>query len=169
MYYRSIYHSPIGVLTLIASDDSLLGLWMEGQKYHCAGFENCPLYMDDHPVLIRAGQWLDVYFSGAKPTAPPFPLCPRGSEFQETVWRALRQIPYGQTTTYGELTRVVGCRSAQAVGGAIAHNPISIIIPCHRVLGSNGSLTGYAGGEARKVWLLEHEGTSLQFRDFAGK
>ena len=114
------------------------------------------------PALADAAHWLDVYFSGHEPDFTP-PLHPAGTPFQRTVWALLGQIPYGETTTYGALAQTLAARgglasmSAQAVGGAVGHNPISLMIPCHRVVGTNGSLTGYGGGIARKVKLLELE------------
>ena len=169
MFYRFQYASPIGKLTLVISDHGLHGLWMEDQKYFASGFHGQLLPGENHPMFAPVRNWLDAYFYGNNPGIPDFPLVPQGSAFRQTVWSALLQIPYGQAATYGQIAKMIGCRSAQAVGGAIGHNPISIIIPCHRVLGSDGSLTGYAGGKARKLWLLEHEGISVQLRNFAGK
>ena len=107
---------------------------------------------------MQARVWLDRYFAGQRTVANELPLAPQGSAFRKRVWRVLCEIPYGQTVTYGEIARQLSVNSAQAVGGAVGHNPISIIIPCHRVLGADGSLTGYAGGLAAKQWLLRHEG-----------
>ena len=114
------------------------------------------------PILMDTKRWLDVYFTGREPDFTP-PLHPTGSPFRQTVWQLLLEIPYGQTTTYGELAKRLECgrMSAQAVGGAVGHNPISIIVPCHRVVGTNGSLTGYAGGLDRKIRLLEIEQTDM--------
>ena len=122
---------------------------------------------DGLPVFDAARDWLARYFAGEKPMPSELPLCPIGGEFRQRVWRLLCQIPYGETTTYGALARALAAQmgrpsmSSQAVGGAVGHNPISIIIPCHRVVGSGGSLTGYAGGIAAKLRLLEHEGVEL--------
>lgn len=159
------YDSPVGMLTLAASDDGLKGIWMEGQKYFGssldAGLEPCACE-NDH--LRQACAWLDDYFAGGNPSRDDLVLAPTGSEFRQVVWRLLCEIPLGEVRTYGELAKEAACRmgkarmSAQATGGAVGHNPISIIIPCHRVVGANGSLTGYAGGIARKLQLLEHEG-----------
>ena len=122
---------------------------------------------DGLPVFDAARDWLARYFAGEKPMPSELPLCPIGGEFRQRVWSLLCQIPYGETTTYGALARALAAQmgrpsmSSQAVGGAVGHNPISIIIPCHRVVGSGGSLTGYAGGIAAKLRLLEHEGVEL--------
>ncbi len=153
------YESPFGRIFLAGEGDFLTGLWFDGQKY----FPNLPAERTETPVLRQTESWLDRYFAGEQPEADELPLAPKGSEFQQQVWRLMRRIPYGQTVSYAELSRqIAGLRglehmSAQAVGGAVGHNPISIIQPCHRVLGSDGSLTGYAGGLRRKAWLLELE------------
>lgn len=160
MIYTLYYDSPIGRLLLAERDGSLIGLWMEGQKYFPELSGDC---RQPTPVLQKAVQWLDRYFRGEKPQIRELPLAPEGSSFRREVWDILCTIPYGQTTTYGriaaELSRRRGtaAMSAQAVGGAVGHNPISIIIPCHRVVGTDGSLTGYAGGLEQKKWLLDFE------------
>ena len=162
MMVKTDYASPLGTLTLASDGENLTGLWMAGQKYFAAGTPaNLPV-RDDLPVFMQARDWLDRYFAGERPAVCELPLAPQGSAFRQSVWRILCEIPYGQTVTYGEIAKRLGVRSAQAVGGAVGHNPISIIIPCHRVLGSDGSLTGYAGGVDKKIWLLTHEGA--QFR-----
>ena len=161
MQYISYYDSPIGRLLLAADDIGLTGLWMEDQKYFARGLDE-ERQEGDTPVLTQAKAWLDVYFSGREPERE-IPLHLRGSEFQLAVWRILRAIPYGKTMTYGQIAgqlaaeRGLSRMSAQAVGGAVGHNPVSIIVPCHRVVGADGSLTGYAGGIQRKTWLLELE------------
>ena len=145
------YPSPVGTLYLTADAGGLTGIWMHPEK------------TEDFPVLEQAKQWLDGYFSG-NPTEISFPLNPRGTAFQRQVWALLLTIPYGETTTYGALAREMAARagkekmSAQAVGQAVGANPISVLIPCHRVVGANGKLTGYAGGLDKKEWLLRHEG-----------
>jgi O-6-methylguanine DNA methyltransferase len=153
---------------MLASDgESLTGLWLEGQKYFAATVTEKMTEKADLPVFAAAENWLDRYFSGKKPAAAELPLAPGGGEFRRTVWSILCQIPYGEVITYGEIAREMAGRmkkermSSQAVGGAVGHNPISVIIPCHRVVGANGSLTGYAGGVEKKLWLLEHEGTDM--------
>ena len=145
------YPSPVGTLYLTADEGGLTGIWMHPEK------------TEDFPVLAQAKLWLDSYFSG-NPEEITFPLNPHGTVFQEQVWEILLTIPYGQTTTYGaialEMARRCGKEkmSAQAVGQAVGANPISILIPCHRVVGAGGKLTGYAGGLDKKSWLLQHEG-----------
>ena len=166
MYFCVPYSSPVGRLTLASGGDALSGLWLEGQKYF--GGSLGPLETrEDLPVFEQVKTWLDRYFARARPDPAELPLAPVGSEFRQEVWRLLLRIPYGKVTTYGalskELARLLGRphMSAQAVGGAVGHNPISIIIPCHRVVGADGSLTGYAGGVEIKRKLLELEGADL--------
>lgn len=152
---------------LAAREDALVGLWLDGQKYFL-GSLNAPMTEQaGHPVLVEAQAWLDRYFAGEKPELTELKLAPTGSEFRRAVWEILCQIPYGEVTTYGEISRAAAAKfsrrqmSAQAVGGAVGHNAISIIIPCHRVVGADGSLTGYAGGIDKKIWLLTHEGVDM--------
>lgn len=167
MYYRTSYDSPVGPLMLASDGTSLTGLWMEGQKYFGGAIREELVQRDDLPVFAMTRTWLERYFARERPDPSELPLAPRGGEFRQAVWELLCQIPYGELTTYGHLTKEMAARlgrasmSAQAVGGAVGHNPISIIIPCHRVVGSGGSLTGYAGGIAAKLRLLEHEGVEL--------
>lgn len=150
------YESPLGSILLAADQTGLTGLWFVGQKYF-PSFSDSDFFENETPVLTEAKHWLSLYFSGKEPDFLP-PLHPQGSSFRQAVWNVLLTIPRGQTMTYGEIARRLNVRSAQAVGGAVGHNPISILIPCHRVVGSDGSLTGYAGGLARKEWLLHLEG-----------
>ena len=150
------YESPLGSLLLAADQTGLTGLWFVGQKYF-PSFSDGDFFENETPVLTEAKHWLSLYFSGKEPDFLPS-LHPQGSSFRQAVWNVLLTIPRGQTMTYGEIARRLNVRSAQAVGGAVGHNPISILIPCHRVVGSDGSLTGYAGGLARKEWLLNLEG-----------
>lgn len=167
MYYSTAYSSPVGLLTLACDGENLAGLWIEGQKYYGAALPQPMVQREDIPVFHAAKKWLDRYFSGEKPAISQLPLAPIGSPFRQEVWRILCEIPYGQVTTYGSIAKQLAPKlnrarmSGQAVGGAVGHNPISIIIPCHRVVGSNGSLTGYAGGIAAKIQLLELEGVDL--------
>lgn len=156
MLFLTHYASPLGPILLAADETGLTGLWFEGQKYF-PSFLGVDYQEKETPVLTETVRWLDVYFSGKDPGFLP-PLHPQGSPFRQTVWDILLTIPRGQTMTYGEIARRLGVRSAQAVGGAVGHNPISILIPCHRVVGSDGSLTGYAGGVERKARLLQLEG-----------
>lgn len=156
MTYRGTYRSPLGIITLASDGDSLTGLWFEGQRYYpddLAGESE----EADLPVFRQVKAWLDVYFSGRDPGPVP-PVRPAGTDFQREVWAILAAIPYGQTRTYGEIARELGRTSPRAVGSAVGRNPISILVPCHRVVGANGSLTGYAGGMERKTALLELEG-----------
>ena len=161
MTYTWHYDSPLGRILLAADEIGLTGLWFDGQKYFARDLPG-EHTKQEVPVLAETKRWLDVYFSGREPDFTP-PLHPVGSAFRQSVWEILLQIPYGQTTTYGEIARRLAEErglarmSAQAVGGAVGHNEIAIIIPCHRVVGANGSLTGYAGGIAKKKKLLELE------------
>ena len=156
MLFLTHYASPLGPILLAADETGLTGLWFEGQKYF-PSFLGVDYQEKETPILTETARWLDVYFSGKDPGFLP-PLHPQGSPFRQTVWDILLTIPRGQTMTYGEIARRLGVHSAQAVGGAVGHNPISILIPCHRVVGSDGSLTGYAGGFDRKARLLQLEG-----------
>jgi methylated-DNA-[protein]-cysteine S-methyltransferase len=158
-------------MTAAAEDSVLTGLWFAGQKYFPAKTRTWTL-KPDAPVFTALQSWLDDYFAGKKPPLN-LPLKPQGTAFQLAVWEILLTIPYGQLTSYGEITQRVAIQqgaasmSAQAVGGAVGHNPISILIPCHRVVGASGSLTGYAGGLDKKRFLLELEG-SLDANDLFG-
>lgn len=162
MNYTQLIPSPLGNILLSADEIGLTGLWFEGEKYYADALPREHIERET-PILTDTKRWLDVYFTGREPDFTP-PLHPAGSPFRQTVWQLLLEIPYGQTTNYGELAkRLGGVRmSAQAVGGAVGHNPISIIVPCHRVVGANGSLTGYAGGLDRKIKLLEIEQTDMR-------
>lgn len=169
MYYSTTYSSPVGMLTLACDDDgsNLVGLWMEGQKYHGGTIPEEMSEKDDMPAFCTTKKWLDRYFAGENPAISELPLAPIGGTFRQDVWGVLCEIPYGKVITYGDIAKKMAVKmnkesmSSQAVGGAVGHNPISIIIPCHRVVGSNGSLTGYAGGVGKKVKLLELEGTDM--------
>ena len=165
MLYTGYYRSPLGRLLLAADEIGLTGLWFERQRYFAQGL--APVHTDEEtPILAQTRRWLDLYFSGSVPDFTP-PLHPIGSDFRQEVWSLLLQIPYGKTTTYGALANQLAEKhgqrrmSAQAVGGAVGHNPISIIIPCHRVVGADGSLTGYAGGLDTKARLLAVEGIPI--------
>ena len=167
-YFEELKKQDITYLAMLGNDDllaadeiGLTGLWFEGQKYFANTLPDERISQETE-ILSEAKKWLDIYFSGEKPTFTP-PLHPAGSTFRQAVWQILSEIPYGQTITYGEIASKIAERenishmSAQAVGGAVGHNEISIIIPCHRVVGTNGSLTGYAGGIDRKISLLKLE------------
>lgn len=164
MHYTIRYNSPLGELILACDDVGLVGLWFTGQKYEAAGLKDAK--EQSHPILEQAKAWLDIYFTGKEPNFLP-PLHASGSKFRQEVWEILSSIPYGQTITYGDIAQQIAQThqqkrmSAQAVGGAVGHNPIGIIVPCHRVVGANGSLTGYAGGIERKQALLKLEGVDL--------
>ena len=161
MVYTQKYASPIGGMLLAADEVGLMGLWFDGEKFFA---DNLPAEHEEEetPTLAASKRWLDIYFMGKEPDFTP-PLHPIGSAFRMKVWDVLLQIPYGQTVTYGWIARQLAEQegrarmSAQAVGGAVGHNEISIIIPCHRVVGTSGSLTGYAGGMDRKIALLKTE------------
>ena len=165
MTFIQHYNSPLGGILLAADEIGVTGLWFNGQKYFArslpAGYTE-----QNTPALSEAKRWLEVYFTGKEPDFMP-PLHIVGSAFRRAVWEILLQIPYGKTPTYGEIARQLAKKqklprmSAQAVGGAVGHNEISIIIPCHRVVGTNGSLTGYAGGIDKKIKLLELEHTDM--------
>lgn len=165
MQYTSTYQSPVGEILLACDEIGLTGLWFEGGKFYALSLDR-EHEAREMPVFAEVKRWLDVYFSGREPDLMP-PVHMLGSPFQRSVWEILRQIPYGKTTTYGEIAKRLAAErglprmSAQAVGGAVGHNPISVMIPCHRVVGSNGSLTGYAGGLQKKNWLLTHEGVDM--------
>ena len=161
--YIARVDSPLGPLTLAAEGGRLIGLWLAGQKYERAGL---PADVREEPEAAPfpcARDWLTAYFAGQSHDASGVPLDPRGTSFQRRVWALLRQIPYGQTVTYGQLARRLHS-SARAVGGAVGRNPISILIPCHRVLGTDGRLTGYAGGLEIKRRLLLLEGCLQEAR-----
>jgi methylated-DNA-[protein]-cysteine S-methyltransferase len=162
MEYIQKISSPIGTLIVSSDGTNITGLWIEGQKYFARTLEK-DAFEKNLPIFERVREWLDIYFYGKRPDFMP-PLMPKGSSFQKSIWDILCKIPYGQTTTYGviadEYEQVNNGKptSARAVGGAVGHNPISILIPCHRVVGKNNDLTGYAGGLHRKRELLKLEG-----------
>jgi methylated-DNA-[protein]-cysteine S-methyltransferase len=161
VFYKE-YQSPLGGVVAAAEDDALIGLWFSDQKYYPASTESWTL-TDEYPVLEQLSNWLEGYFDGEN-SAFTGKLAPKGSEFRQEVWQILRDIPYGQTMTYGSIAQQLAKKhgqqkmSAQAVGGAVGHNPISLVIPCHRVIGAAGKLTGYAGGLDKKEALLKLEG-----------
>lgn len=162
MAYIHHYDSPLGSVTLASDGTAITGLWFDGQAYFAETLSQ------EHseaalPVFAQADKWLDLYFSGKVPDLT-LPLSPDGTPFRRAVWDILLAIPYGQTMTYGQIAAILEAKygrrmSAQAVGGAVGHNPISLMIPCHRVVGAGGTLTGYAGGLDRKEKLLLLEKT----------
>ena len=149
--------TPLGPLTAAATDHGLAGLWFDGQAHH-PGPLAVPV-QPDHPVLAATAQVLARYFDGSKAALQDLPLDLHGTAFQQAVWRALQALPHGRTSTYGQIATAAGSPAAvRAAGAAIGRNPVSILVPCHRVLGRDGSLTGYAGGLPRKQALLQMEG-----------
>lgn len=167
MFYSAYYNSVIGRLLLVGDGQNLTGLWIERQKYYADTMPAEIKESPDLPLFVKTRKWLDDYFQGKKPDISDIPLAPTGNTFRQTVWKLLCEIPFGQVETYGEIARKTAAAmdkktmSAQAVGGAIGRNPIAIIIPCHRVIGTDGSLTGYAAGLEIKAKLLELEGVKL--------
>lgn len=168
MIFATRYASPIGSLTLAGDGKRLLGLWMDGQKYFGGTVAESWSESTGVRPFDETKRWLDRYFAGRNPSIDQLPLAPRGGEFRRGVWRILRGIPYGRVITYGQIAQQMAAKagkarmSGQAVGGAVGRNPISVIIPCHRVVGANGSLTGYSGGMAKKIKLLELEGVDMR-------
>lgn len=165
MFYTSKYLSPLGGITIASNGKELTGLWFDGQKYFA---DNLPKEHEEKelPVFAQTKKWLDIYFSGKAPDFTP-PLAMDGiSPFRKRVWEIMLSIPFGQTLTYGKIAKQIAEEtgkkvSAQAVGGAVGHNSVSLVIPCHRVVGANGSLTGYAGGIDKKTALLKTEGADM--------
>ena len=173
MYYKTVYYAPVGNITLACDEkENIVGLWLEGQKYFAETIKDIAdseiIKENNLEIFKKTKIWLDRYFKGEKPEISELPLAPAGNDFRQRVWQILCEIPYGKVYTYGEIARKIAREynkekmSAQAVGNAVGHNPISIIIPCHRVVGSNGSLTGYAGGIEMKIKLLKHEGVNMK-------
>lgn len=166
MHFTNHYHSPLGDILLAADEKGLTGLWFEGQKYFAQHLDKEHEDRELH-IFAETRCWLDEYFSGNTPSFTP-PLHFLGTPFQIEVWELLCTIPYGQTTTYGAIAQQIANKrglksmSAQAVGGAVGRNDISIIVPCHRVTATNGNLTGYAGGIERKIELLQLEGIDCE-------
>lgn len=167
MYYSTHCLSPVGELMLASDGESLVGLWMSGQKYFAGTIAEPMAEKPELPVFQAAHRWLGKYFDGKQPSISELPLSPGGSDFRRAVLKILCEIPYGEVMTYGVIAGKMAAQmekrsmSSQAVGGAVAHNPISIIIPCHRVVGTDGSLTGFSGGIDKKIKLLELEGVDM--------
>ena len=170
MYYLTTYHSPIGEIILACDNIGLTGLWFKNQKHFAATLSSEHIYIEEThqlpPFLSEGIRWLDIYFSGKKPDFTPA-IHLTGTPFRVEVWQLLLTIPYGETISYGEIASKIARQhglvsmSSQAVGGAVGHNPLSIIVPCHRVVGADGSLTGYAGGVDKKAYLLSIETSAL--------
>lgn len=163
-FSKIVYTSPIGLLSIVATDQFLFGIWVEGQNHFERGLivDNIE-QVKTHPVLNQAISYLDDYFLGQNPSLSELPLAPIGTDFEKKVWSYLREIPFGTTVTYGQIAKDLSVASAQAVGGAVGRNPWSILVPCHRVLGANKRLTGYAAGLERKAWLLNHERADYKY------
>lgn len=161
MINTTYYNSPLGKILLAADEEGLIGLWFENQKYFADVLKGETISQENDNLSVTK-KWLDIYFSGREPDFMP-QIHMIGSDFRKEVWKIMLSIPYGHTMTYGDIAKKLAEEkgysgmSAQAVGGAVGHNPVSIIIPCHRVVGTNGSLTGYAGGIDRKIKLLTME------------
>ena len=167
MYYYYIYNSPIGKLTVASNEENIVGLWLDGQKYYMDILKGKEYQEKETETIKLAKKWLDKYFGKGKPEISELPIELIGSDFRKQIWKILSEIPYGKVITYRDIAKQIAeqkgikTMSAQAVGGAVGHNPISVIIPCHRVVGTNGSLTGYAGGIKNKIKLLELEGVDI--------
>lgn len=159
--YTYHYDSPLGGITVASDGTALIGLWFDGQKYFADTITK-EATEKSLPIFDETSKWLDIYFGGKEPDFTP-PIVMKTTPFRKSVWEVMLTIPYGKTMTYGEIADIIAKQkgiakmSAQAVGGAVGHNSVSLIIPCHRVVGSNGSLTGYAGGIDKKVQLLKLE------------
>lgn len=164
MLYKSTYLSPLGKLLILADDKALLGVWFEDQKYYGASYHLNDAVYQKNSIIKEVTDWLDRYFNGENPDINRLSMTPDVTDFRKKVLEVLKSVPYGKTITYKQIVDQLhelygeNVGSARAVGGAVGHNPISIIIPCHRVIGSDGSLTGYAGGKERKLKLLTLEG-----------
>ncbi|MBQ7954333.1 MAG: methylated-DNA--[Lachnospiraceae bacterium] len=163
MYYYYIYRSPVGELAIASNEKNIVGVWLEGQRYYMDVLKGKEYRKKETAVIKLAEKWLDKYFKGEKPQTQELPIEFIGSDFRKQVWTILGGITYGKVITYGDIAKQIAKQkgiekmSAQAVGGAVGRNPISIIIPCHRVIGASGSLTGYSGGVKVKTKLLEFE------------
>lgn len=163
-YYYDDYYSPVGTIVLASDEENLLGIWFRHQHPDLAFLKGREAQYRETKPIRQGKDWLDRYFRHQQPEIAELPITLIGTPFRKRVWKMLTQIPYGKTVTYGSLARQIAAEtgkpvSAQAVGGAVGHNPLSILLPCHRVVGADGSLTGYAGGLETKAWLLAHEQT----------
>lgn len=169
MYYKTQYNSPIGQITLASDGENLAGLWFDAQKHFGGKIIDKLIENDDIKIFHYTKLWLNDYFKGAKPQTSAIPLAPAGTLFQKKIWRILCKIPYGEVLTYKDIAQEFASQnrlktmSSRAIGAAIGHNPISIIIPCHRVIASNGKLKGYAGGIEKKLALLKLENPNITF------
>ena len=162
-YVKMLYFSPIGTLSLVADEQYLYGIWVQEQKHYERGLGDETIEaVVSHPILDPVIAYLDDYFKGKPQDLSNLPLASIGTNFEKRVWSYLQEIPYGQIVTYGQIAQDLQVASAQAIGGAVGRNPWSILVPCHRVLGSGNRLTGYASGVEKKAWLLQHEGAAFQ-------
>lgn len=167
MLYKSTYESPLGEITLLVEYALIRGLWFSDQKYMGAGYNLNEIKEEENETILKVKNWLDLYFKGDNPSIEGLNLAPETTAYRNRVLDILKMVPYGHLITYKEINEqlsndsIRSASSARAVGGAVGHNPISIIIPCHRVVGSNGDLTGYAGGIDRKIKLLKLEGIEI--------
>ncbi|WP_173258771.1 methylated-DNA--[protein]-cysteine S-methyltransferase [Streptococcus sp. 5905] len=161
-YAKMFYPSPIGTLSLVADEQYLYGIWVQDQTHFERGIDADMEVVTEHPVLDQVISYLDAYFDARVQDLSLLPLAPIGTDFEKRVWAYLQAIPYGQTVTYGQIAQDLQVASAQAIGGAVGRNPWSILVPCHRVLGSGNRLTGYASGVEKKAWLLQHEGADFK-------
>ncbi|MFA5503092.1 MAG: methylated-DNA--[protein]-cysteine S-methyltransferase [Bacilli bacterium] len=165
--YKTTMDSPLGTITLISDGVNLIGLAIKGQESIDKTLKEKVVENDHLPLFELTKKWLERYFKGQTPKISEIPLAPIGGEFRQAVWQMLCEIPYGEVVTYGDIAKRIALKmnkpkmSSQAIGGAVGHNPISIIIPCHRVVGANGNLTGYAGGIDLKIKLLELENVEM--------
>lgn len=164
------YKSPIGNISICSNHEKLVGLWFDDQKYYLGDFKNEQINEKENIILTKTKKWLDKYFRGEKPKINELDIEFIGTDFRKKVWKILCEIPYGKTVTYKYITDKIAREkgmskmSAQAVGQAVGHNPISVIVPCHRVVGTNGNLIGYAGGIERKKFLLKHENAVISLK-----
>lgn len=159
MLYETTYNSPMGPLSIICNQTALKGIWFKGQKYFQASINHNAISEHGNKYSSIVHHWLNRYFNQENPAISELKLAPEGTDFRQKVWQILQTVPYGETITYKQIGLSLAKQpmSSQAIGGAVGHNPISIIIPCHRVVGANGSLTGYAAGIDTKIALLQHE------------
>ena len=168
IYYKTEYKSPLGIITICCDEDEkVVGLFFKNQKYFADNIDGKITENNNLKIFVTVKSWLDKYFAGKKPNIKEIPIKFIGNDFRKSVWKILYKIPYGKTVTYGDIARQIAKQkditkmSAQAIGGAVGHNPISIIVPCHRVVGKNGKLTGYAAGLNKKKKLLELEQVNM--------
>ena len=168
IYYKAQYKSPIGIITICCDEDEkVVGLFFKNQKYFADNIDGKITENNNLKIFVTVKNWLDKYFAGKKPNIKEIPIKFIGNDFRKSVWKILYKIPYGKTLTYGDIAKQIAKQkdiakmSAQAIGGAVGHNPISIIVPCHRVVGKNGKLTGYAAGINKKKKLLELEQVNM--------